>query len=86
LLRHLQDLVAFLEVKRKTYGIPAAFECPPVFGARGIFKDFDAGNVLPQKSQPKGNLARHTESPGKSFGRILAKIIVQTEIPVNGSE
>src|SRR5580765_5589948 len=86
LLRHFEDLVAFLEVKRKTYGIPAALECPPIFGARGIFKDFDAGNILPKKSQPKGNLAWHAEAPRKSFGRILAKVIVQAEIAVNSSE
>src|SRR6266704_3596942 len=86
LFRHALILVRLFEIKRKAHHIPAALERPPVFRVSGIFEDFDPGNVLPQKAQPKRDSSRHAKAPRESFGRIFAEVVVEPKIAVNGGK
>ena len=83
LFRHPRDFVALFEIKGKPHHVPAALERLPILRVRRIFQDFDARHVLPQKSQPERDSSRHAEAPRKPLRRVLAKIVVEPEIPMN---
>ena len=83
---HIEDAVGLLEVEGEADGVPALAEGEAEFGARRIFENGDAGDVLPEETQAKGDAARHAEAPAKVAGSVFAKIIVKTGISATGRQ
>src|SRR5260370_40469748 len=53
---------------------------------RRVFENFDAGQILAQKTQSERNSPRHAKAPRKPFRRVLPEIVVEPEIPVDCRE
>ena len=83
---HIEDVVGLFEVEGETDRVPTAAEFGGEFGARGIFENRNAGNVLSKEAQAKRNAARHAEAPSEVAGSVFAEIIVEARIAAAGGE
>ena len=83
---HIEDAVGLLEVEGEADGVPALAEGEAEFGARRIFENGDAGDVLSEETQAKGDAARHAEAPARVAGSVFAEIVVKPGISATGRQ